>query len=106
MNKATGLETSAKLAFGDTVLDAGSYTLFVRKEAGGQWTLLVNSQTGIWGTDHDAANDVAEVPLEVSQLEQSVEYFTAEIRSTGEMGGEILFQWATLQLKAAFEVTA
>ncbi len=104
MDQATGLETSSKLAFGETAIEPGGYTLFVRKEAGGGWTLLVNSQTGIWGTQHDAASDIAEIPLETSQLDSSVEYFTAEVRSTGEKTGELAFQWATLQLKAPFEV--
>lgn len=104
MDAATSLSTEADLAFGDVKLPAGSYTMFARKESADVWKLLINSQTGIWGTQYNAESDVAEVPLEKSDLENSVERFTIQVNATGDNSGEFVFQWATLQLTASFSV--
>jgi hypothetical protein len=44
-------------------IKAGLYTLFLYPQAS-QAFLIVNSQTGQWGTDHDATKDVARIPLQ------------------------------------------
>ena len=61
---STTLTTSGDLDFAGTRIAAGSYSLFAKKMGDG-WTLLVNSQTGQWGTEHDASKDIAEIPLMV-----------------------------------------
>ncbi len=104
MNSSTTLDTSANLAFGETTIEAGQYSLWAKKVSADAWHLVVNSETGIWGTAHNADNDIAEIPFDKSDLAESVEQFTIEISSTGDNSGEIVCQWATLQLKAAFEV--
>ncbi len=101
---ATGFTTSADLAFGDTALPAGAYTLFVRKVTADEWQLLVNSQTGIWGTNHSSESDVAEIPLQKSDPGESVERFTAHVNATGDNSGELVFEWGNLRLQAAFNV--
>lgn len=101
---ATGFTTSTDLSFGDTQVAAGSYTLFVRKVSADEWVLLVNSETGQWGTNYNSEYDVAEIPLEKSETEENVETFTIQVNPTGEGGGELVFEWGTLRLRAAFQV--
>lgn len=96
-DQATTLTTSAALEIGGASLAAGSYSLFARKTADG-WMLLVNSATGQWGTEHESAKDVAEVPLSVSSGD-SVEQFTISIEEHG--GSQMLhFAWGETTLMA------
>lgn len=104
MNTSTTLDTSADLAFGETTINAGQYSLWAKKLNAEEWHLVVNSETGIWGTNHNPEHDIAEIPFEKSDLDESVEQFTIAVNSTGDNSGEIVCQWATLQLKAAFTV--
>ena len=63
--------TDLDLAFGETRIAAGNlapgypgvYGLWLKKTAGG-WRLVFNEEGDVWGTMHDPAKDVAEVPLE------------------------------------------
>lgn len=97
-DQATTLTTSAAIKIGDTNLDAGSYSLFARK-SGDDWVLLVNSQTGQWGTEHDASMDVAEVPLSTMSASPT-EQFTITIADHG--GTQMIhFTWGETMLMAA-----
>ena len=104
MDTSTTLDTSANLAFGETTIEAGQYSLWAKKVGPDNWHLVVNSETGIWGTAHNPDNDIHEIPFEKSDLAESVEQFTIEINSTGDSSGEVVCQWSTMQLKATFEV--
>ncbi len=98
---STTLTTSADLDFSGVSVAAGSYSLFAEKTADG-WTLLVNSQTGQWGTERDAANDVAEIPMTLGSG-PSAEMFTATVSGDGS-GGELHFQWGETTMSASFTV--
>ena len=54
MDQATSLTTEADLAFGEVTVPNGSYSLFAKKVSDTTWHLVVNKQTGQWGTRHDA----------------------------------------------------
>jgi phosphopantetheinyl transferase (holo-ACP synthase) len=62
-NAATQFRTDKDLEIGGVTIKAGLYTLFLYPQAS-QAFLIVNSQTGQWGTDHDGTKDVARIPLE------------------------------------------
>ena len=98
-DQATTLTTSADLKFGEVEVPAGSYSLFARKSGDG-WTLLVNEQTGQWGTEHDPAMDLFEIPLSVHPGEMR-EQFTIAVH--GHMGeGMLHFEWGETVLMAVF----
>ncbi len=105
MNDATTFETSSDLMLGDTVLQAGRYSIWAKKVSSDDWRLLFNSEADIWGLDRKAENDIAESPLETSELAESVEQFTIEMNPVDEDGAEILMTWDTLQLRATFNVS-
>jgi hypothetical protein len=102
-NKATTLEAGGDLVFGESTVPKGSYSLFAKRLDEKSWQLIFNSQTGQWGTQHDASLDVAAVPLSWEQQETSTEQFTIEISAGGD-GGEIKMMWGTHVLKAGFGV--
>ena len=97
---STTLTTSGDLDFAGTEIAAGSYSLFAKKMGDG-WTLLVNSQTGQWGTEHDASLDIAEIPLMVHPGEKR-EQFTIVLHGQGS-DGMLHFEWGETVLMAMFK---
>ena len=105
MNDATTFETNSDLTFGDTVLQAGRYSIWAKKVSSEDWRLIFNSDPDVGGLDRNPAGDFAETPLEYSELAESVEQFTIELNLVDDESAEVLMSWATLQLRAAFTVS-
>ena len=81
-NAATSLTTSADITIGGVNVPAGSYTLYsLPSETGTK--LIINSQTGQWGTVYDPAKDLARVDLSSETLATPVEQFTIDIVPAG-----------------------
>ncbi len=105
MNDATRFETNSDLLFGQTLIQTGRYSIWVKKVSSDDWRLIFNSEADIWGLDRKAENDIVEIPLESSELAESVEKFTIEMNPLDEGSAEILITWDTLQLRATFNVS-
>ena len=90
-NAATGFTTSADLLLGGAGIPAGSYTLFSLPRPDGA-ELIVNRQTGQWGTEYDPSLDLVRVPLTRRTLPAPVEEFTIAIDSAGG-AGRLRFAW-------------
>ncbi len=98
---ATVLTSEADLQFGDVKVPKGSYSLFAKKIDDNTWHLIVNKQTGQWGTDHNAEADLVEIPLKKSAASDSVEAFTINLSAKGN-GGTLTAAWGTVVLSADF----
>lgn len=73
-NAATTLTTETTLMLGTLHVPPGTYTLYTipgEKE----WTLIVNKQTGQWGTNYDEKQDLGRTKMTVSKVKQPVETF-------------------------------
>ncbi len=90
-NAATVLETSADLIMAGTTVPAGKYSLWTIPSPAG-WKLIVNKNTGQWGTDYAAQYDLARLDMRVERLEQPVEQFTIAIEPRGK-GGVLQLEW-------------
>ena len=90
-NQATVFETSADLVIAGAPVPAGKYSLWTLPSPGG-WKLIVNRNTGQWGTDYDAQYDLARLDMKVEPLRQPVEQFTIAIEPTGT-GGVLKLEW-------------
>ena len=99
-NAATQLSTSADLVIGNATVPAGKYTLWTWATPEG-YQLVINKQTGQWGTDYKADADLARVPLAVTPLSPPVEQFTFAI-DPAPNGGTIRMLWADRQLSVPF----
>jgi hypothetical protein len=77
-NAATTLVTPVDLQIGTARIPRGTYTLYTIPSQGG-WTLIVNRQTGQWGTQYDQTRDLVRIPMRVSTLERPVERFTIKM---------------------------
>jgi hypothetical protein len=73
-NAATQLSTSVDLVIGGTTVPAGKYTIWTLPSPAG-WKLIINKNTGQWGTAYDAAHDLARIDARVETLPAPVEQF-------------------------------
>lgn len=102
-NAATALRTSTDLTIGDVRVPAGSYTLFTLPSAAGT-QLIISRKTGEWGTEYDASQDLARVPLTVTPLTTPVEQFTIALAPSGADAGVLRMQWADRELSIPVRV--
>ncbi|MGE0440637.1 MAG: DUF2911 domain-containing protein [Gemmatimonadales bacterium] len=81
-NSATTLVTDKPLMIGSAMVPAGTYTLYtVPGEKA--WKLVVNKQTGQWGTTYQAAADLVRIDMKVEPVAAPVEMFTIELVPSG-----------------------
>jgi hypothetical protein len=102
-NAATGFTTDADLKVGGTRIPKGSYTLWSVPSKNGA-KLIINSETGQWGTAYDASKDFAKLDLGTESLPQPVETFTIAIDSKGGSAGVLKLQWDRTQYTLPFTV--
>ena len=61
-NPATTLKTATNLKIGTLDVPAGTYTIYTLPSAD-QWLLIINKQTGQWGTEYDEKQDLGRTPM-------------------------------------------
>ncbi len=98
-NAATSLTTEADLMIGGVAVPKGSYTIYTLPSAKG-WKLIINKQTGQWGTDYDKSQDLARIDLEVKPLGSPVEQFTIALDKAGS-GGILKLEWENTSASAS-----
>jgi hypothetical protein len=86
-NQATHIRTSADLKIGGAAIPAGRYTLWTLPSPSG-WKLIINKQTGQWGTVYDPAQDLVRVDMRVETLPAPVEQMTIAVD-----GGMLRVEW-------------
>jgi hypothetical protein len=101
-NAATQITTSRDLMFGTTHIPAGKYTLWTLPSASGS-KLIINGQTGQWGTEYDAKRDVARVDLATRALNAPVEQFTISVEPAAQ-GGVLKLAWDRTEYSIPFTV--
>jgi hypothetical protein len=103
-NAATTFVTSRDLTIGGKAVPAGTYTLYTWASDQGTYELVVNRQTGQWGTDYKQEMDLVRIPLTATPLSAPVEQFTIAIEPAGANGGSFVMRWGTQQLAVPFTV--
>jgi hypothetical protein len=107
-NDATHLFTTRVLTFGapgaEVVVPPGQYTLFVQHTRAGTW-LIVNRQTGQWGTVYTAANDVGRVAMTLAPTPDHVEAFTITVKSPSPARGALELAWGPSVASVPFSVS-
>jgi hypothetical protein len=102
-NAATSFITESDLVIGRVKIPQGSYTIYTLPSSK-QWNLIVNKQTGQWGTVYDKKLDLARIPIKKKILNQPVEKFTIILEKKAEGSGEMIFTWEKTQLSVNFQV--
>ena len=91
-NEATALNTEIDLNIGGTKVPAGKYTLYTLPSEG-TWKLIINKQTGQWGTKYDESQDLARVDMKKSAVPQSVEQFTISFDKKNDNTANLNLDW-------------
>ncbi len=96
-NSATTLTTEVDLEIGGTRVPKGTYTLYSLLGRNG-WKLVINRQTGQWGTQYDAAKDLARVDMTLRQLATPAESFSLTLVPAADAParGTLVMSWGTL----------
>ena len=98
-NAATQFSTSAPITLAGLKLPGGTYTLWtVPRQQGAD--LIVNSQTGQWGTGYNGKYDLGIRAMTVKTLATAVEKFTITIVPADAHHGTLVMEWGTFQWAA------
>ncbi len=90
-NEATHFHTDKDLVIEGAAVPAGTYTLWTIPNPEG-WTLIINKQTGQWGTIYDPAQDLARVGMHVEALAEAADRFTISVEPM-EAGAVLRLRW-------------
>jgi hypothetical protein len=102
--QATLLTTEADLELGGMEIPRGAYSLYTFPTAT-QWKLIVNKQTGQWGTIYNPQQDLARVALEKRILQTPVQRLTFAFERNGNGSGTIKIEWENTSLSLPFKVS-
>ena len=73
-------------------MPAGAYTLYTLPQESG-WQLIINKQTGQWGTTYNQSQDLARVDMQVEHLTAPVEQFTMTLSQGSPDAGVLRMEW-------------
>jgi hypothetical protein len=92
-NEATHFRTDSDVLVGGMRVPAGSYTLWTVPGAD-TWTLVINKQTGQWGTVYDPAQDLARIPVRAETVaSEPVEQLTMRIEPASGGSATLVIAW-------------
>ena len=102
-NAATQFTTSAPITLAGLAVPAGTYTLWTVPHTHGV-ELIVNRQTGQWGTDYSRARDLGKAPMQADSTNVPVEKFTISIEPKDARHGSLTMAWGTFHWTAPIVV--
>jgi hypothetical protein len=95
-NPATTLITTGDLRIGALTLPAGTYTLYTLPAAPGTpWQLIINKQTGQWGTVYKPEMDFGRTPLKSKTLSSPQEVMSISLDDAHGKTAELHIRWET-----------
>jgi len=89
---STTLHTEADLKIGALTVPKGDYSVYVDLKDVEHWQLIINKQTGQWGTEYDQKQDLGRVPMTMSKAAAPVEVLKYTITAAGSTG-KITLEW-------------
>ena len=98
-NAATQFTTSAPIALAGLSLPAGTYTLWTAPHTSGV-ELIVNKQSGQWGTQYDKGQDLGRAPLHTESVTAPVEKFSISIVGSDASHATLAMEWGTFRWTA------
>jgi hypothetical protein len=88
-DSATTLTANTNLKIGSLAVPKGVYTLYIAASEGG-WKLVVNKQTGQWGTEYNQPQDLGRVDMKLTKLSSPVETLKITLA-----GGMLEIEWGS-----------
>jgi hypothetical protein len=93
-NPATTLITSVPLKFGDLLVPAGTHTIYTWPTADA-WKLIINNQTGQWGTEYKPEMDLGRIPMKAKPMTAPQEVMSISFENTTATSTELHARWET-----------
>lgn len=93
-NAATTLKTDVNLKIGTANVAAGTYTLYTLPSAE-TWKLIINKQTGQWGTVYNQDQDLARVDMKKETLSSPQEVMSITIEPFHGKRSSLHVRWET-----------
>lgn len=95
-NTSTSITTDLDLVIGGANIPKGTYTLWLLRSGNGA-KLIVNKQTGQWGTAYDPSHDLVRVDMRAQRLQSPLESLQiALVPSTTGPQGVLSVSWGTV----------
>ena len=91
-NEATTFDTTANLKVGDITVPAGNYTLYTIPGES-EWTIIVNKQTGQWGTVYKEDQDLGRTKVKSEKTPSIVEQFTISFEPDMGKSTKMNLEW-------------
>lgn len=101
-DEATLFTTRQAIEMGGTAIPAGTYSLFLMPEENGGAKLIVNKQTGQWGTKYDEKQDLARIAMKKDAAGKAADQFTIAVEKNDAGGGMLKAMWEDAQYSVAF----
>ena len=95
-NEATVISFNKDVLLAGKPLKAGKYTLWTIPGAN-EWTIILNSQTGQWGTSYDESQDVLRVKVASATKPDMAESFKIDF-SPQDGGSDMLLRWDSTEV--------
>jgi hypothetical protein len=102
-DNATTFQTDADLDLGGLRVPKGTYTIYTLPGAT-EWQLIINKQTGQWGTEYNQPQDLGRVKMNLAQTPALVDSFKIELLSTGGNKGLLKMTWERTEVSVPFTV--
>jgi hypothetical protein len=102
-NAATQFTTSAPITLAGMQVPRGTYTLWTVPRAKGA-DLIVNTQTGQWGTGYNGSLDLGSSHMATETLATPVEKFTISVVAADDHHGTLIMEWGSFRWTAPIVV--
>ena len=102
-DNATTFQTDADLDLGGLKVPKGIYTIYTLPGAT-EWQLIINRQTGQWGTEYNQRQDLGRVKMKLAQTPALVDSFKIELLSAGGNKGLLKMTWERTEVSVPFTV--
>ena len=103
-NAATQFTTSAPITLAGNKVPVGTYTLWTVPRTNNRADIILNKQTGQWGTEYDGAQDLFMTRLTTEALATPVEMFTISVVPTDSTRGTLGLEWGPFRWTAPIVV--
>jgi hypothetical protein len=100
-NRATLMKVDKPIHFGEQILPAGEYSIFTLPGEK-SWTVMLNREVGIWGTEYNPLEDILRVEMKVEDVDQIMELMTIDIKPINNSAGLIQIGWERKRASVVF----
>jgi hypothetical protein len=97
-NEATQIEFGLPVHINGVAVPAGKYTLW-SVPGPREWQIVLNKQTGQWGTDYDPKRDLVRIPVKAQTLSVPVETFTMQLKRVNKTSSNLELSWDRTRLQ-------